>query len=189
MTKKMTTKCYAWALPNGDKGISQTWEECFEFVKNQKGSRYKKFSTATEAGAWLSSGADYNVKFYNEEGVYFDSGTGAIGSVSIRVTDKDGRDLIPNVAVPTTATNNYGELLACKYALEYALVHKIAKVFGDSRLVISFWSNGQINIPDFQTNALAREVVQLRQDFEKCGGQIRYISGDHNPADLGFHRK
>jgi ribonuclease HI len=31
-------------------------------------------------------------------------------------------------------------------------------------------------------------VKNLREKFEKKGGVIQYISGDINPADLGFHR-
>ena len=32
------------------------------------------------------------------------------------------------------------------------------------------------------------EVKSLREDFEQKGGQMIFISGDHNPADLGFHK-
>jgi len=31
-------------------------------------------------------------------------------------------------------------------------------------------------------------VSRAREAFEKAGGTVECISGDFNPADLGFHR-
>jgi hypothetical protein len=32
------------------------------------------------------------------------------------------------------------------------------------------------------------DVAELRERFEAAGGSVLRISGDDNPADLGFHR-
>jgi ribonuclease HI len=147
------------------------------------------FTSRDQAQAWLDAGATYEKKgFHDVDGVYFDSGTGGIGRVRIRVTDKNGTDLIENVEVSPDATNNYGELLACKYALEHALKSGIKNVFGDSELVIKHWSRGRIKINEPQTVSLSQEVKALREEFESLGGKIERISGDVNPADIGFHR-
>jgi ribonuclease HI len=38
------------------------------------------------------------------------------------------------------------------------------------------------------TKVLIGKVTSLRREFESVGGSIEFISGDFNPADLGFHR-
>lgn len=38
------------------------------------------------------------------------------------------------------------------------------------------------------TYNLAMKVKTEREKFEKRGGQVSHISGDFNPADLGFHK-
>mgnify|MGYP001599598705 CR=1 FL=1 len=86
--------------------------------------------------------------------------------------------------------DNYGELLACKYALQIAMQTGVKKVFGDSKLVIDFWSQGiakKKELPE-ETYTLVVDVSALRRVFEAEGGSVERISGDDNPADLGFHR-
>ena len=122
--------------------------------------------------------------------------------VEVSVTDEHGKDLLhkiiakgelnkfgkQNVAI-TEATNNYGELLALKYAIGIAEKEGIKNIFGDSKLVIEFWSQWKIKRKEVAqvTVELADEVSALRESFEEKGGMIKRISGDHNPADLGFH--
>ena len=93
-------------------------------------------------------------------------------------------------ALGDSATNNYGELLAMRHALEIAAKKKTRKIFGDSKLVIDFWSKWRIKRNDVppETARLAKEVAEERLKFERRGGSVRYISGADNPADLGFHR-
>ncbi|MBR0087755.1 MAG: RNase H1/viroplasmin domain-containing protein [Lachnospiraceae bacterium] len=62
------------------------------------------------------------------------------------------------------------------------------KIFGDSELILRWWSKGHVRLDDEKTQQLAREVMLLRNEFEAAGGRIEKISGDINPADLGFHR-
>ena len=65
---------------------------------------------------------------------------------------------------------------------------KEKNIFGDSKLVVDYWSKGLIKKDmNEKTKKLAREVALLRQEFESNGGKITLISGDDNPADLGFH--
>jgi hypothetical protein len=62
-------------------------------------------------------------------------------------------------------------------------------IFGDSKLVIDYWSKGFIKKEvGEETVELARKVADIRRKFESSGGKISLISGDDNPADLGFHR-
>jgi ribonuclease HI len=88
------------------------------------------------------------------------------------------------------ATNNYGELLALKYAIQIAKKTKHKKIFGDSKLVIEYWSMGIAKAKDLPTKTvkLIFEVSSLRESFEESGGKVLRISGADNPADLGFHR-
>lgn len=197
-------KFYAYFVPRTRKrGIAESWEECKKLVSGEVGARYKGFKTKEEAKKWLALGADYEVKRVRdlERGIYFDAGTGRGKGVEISVTDEKGKNLLHKALskkdinrfgkhlVGREATNNYGELLACKYALQIAAKEGVKKVFGDSRLVIDYWTKWHVKKDvGVETFALAREVAGLRKEFEARGGHMARISGDDNPADLGFHR-
>lgn len=213
----MKNKYYAYIVPHGEKGVTPVWEQCKRAVSGKSSARFKGFSTEKEAVAWLDTGAKYEARkplhrydgdkpthVVLEKGIYFDSGTGrGLGLVEIKVTDKEGRSILGNVLKPShitkhgthlitrrTATNNYGELLACCYALKISLKEDVKKIFGDSKLVIDYWSKGRIKAGVFPkaVYALVDDVAALRREFEERGGSISHISGDHNPADLGFHK-
>lgn len=194
---------YAYLVPGkGLKAVADTWKECERQVSGQPDARFRKFRTREEAEQWLAAGADYAVKPAAEPGIYFDSGTGRGKGVEISVTDEKGDDLLWK-ALPKRkinrfgkhwvfkeASNNYGELLACSLALKIAMQDGVKKVFGDSRLVVDHWSKGAVrkNEVDADTAALAYDTAKLRRQFEKHGGTLERVSGDANPADLGFHR-
>ena len=209
-------KYYAYLVPafgsrGGDKpksGIADDWKSCEAIVSGRFGARYRGFESRREAEAWLSDGAHYESKLAKpqpklEQGIYFDAGTGRGDGVEISVTDEHGKNLLhkaisrgdlnkfgKHLVDDAAATNNYGELLALHYALEIAQKEKVKKIFGDSKLVIEYWSQWHIKRKDLpeETVALADNVSRAREAFEKTGGMIGRISGDHNPADLGFHR-
>ncbi len=203
MPKKQ--KYYAYFIPGkNSSGVVSDWKECEKMVKGVYGARFKAFEAKPEAEAWLRTGARYELKTQPKlrPGIYFDAGTGRGDGVEISVTDEHGKNLLHKVLSKRAvnrfgkhvigneaATNNYGELLALKYALEIAHKEKIKKVFGDSKLVIEFWSQWRIKRNDLpeDTVDLADEVSALRETFEANGGVIERISGDYNPADLGFH--
>jgi len=202
-------KYYAY-LVNGQKGITGNWPECQAIVAGKPGAKFKGFESEELAEAWLSAGADYKLKNVAvEDGIYFDSGTGAGEGVEINVTDKMGKKLLHKALekdklnakghhyADEGTTNNYGELLACKYALQIAIKEmedpstrlRASKVFGDSKLVVEYWSKGHIKYEiGEETVNLAHEVKVLRREFEQAGGKIFLISGGSNPADLGFHK-
>ena len=192
-------------------GVTDNWVECEKMVKGVQDARFKSFDRRADAEAWLDAGAQYELKAVArrtvlaklEPGIYFDAGTGRGTGVEISVTDERGKNLL-HKAIPKTqlnkfgkhllrsrtATNNYGELFALRHALTIAKKEKIKKIFGDSRLVVDYWSKWHIKrneLPE-ETAALAGEVAKLREAFEKAGGTVQRISGDHNPADLGFHK-
>ena len=206
----MAKKFYAYFLQNDDKmGIVDNWEECKNIVLGKK-SRYKSFSTKKECEEWLAAGANYEKKSEVKkeiqktlcEGIYFDAGTGRGIGVESRVTDVLGNSLVNlntlgylsneygNVFLGKDRTNNYGELLALYLAINVAnkLGHK--HIFGDSNLVIYFWSKGIYKKDKLalETVELILRVIEARRDYELNGGVIEYISGDYNPADLGFHK-
>lgn len=198
-------KYYAYNVPSiGAQGITSDWEECKAIVSGKYDARYKGFKTSAEAEEWLRLGARYEVKVKKESmpGIYFDAGTGRGFGVEISVTDEKGKDLLAKVVAKEfinehgkhllgpDKTNNYGELLACKYALELAIREGIKDIFGDSKIIIDYWSKGRIKVEGIapETRILAFAVKKLRDIFEADGGQVIRVSGDDNPADLGFHR-
>lgn len=84
----------------------------------------------------------------------------------------------------------FGELLGLYLALECAKKLNLKKVLGDSQLVINYWSKGQFqanNLPE-ETVSLIKKVTENRKKFESNNSEVKYISGDINPADLGFHK-
>lgn len=199
-------KYYAYYLEEtGVSGIVNTWAICQEKTKNHK-ARYKSFKNKLEAEKWISNGAKYEDK--NEmknnlpEGIYFDAGTGRGIGVEVRVTDVKGKSILNkflddekinefgNYLCKKGATNNFGELLGVYIAIKIALKDDERLIFGDSALVINYWSKGYIkkdNVNE-ETFELAMKVKKIRETFEKSGGKIEHVSGDYNPADLGFHK-
>ncbi len=197
MSKK---KYYAYSV-DIEKGITESWPECQRIVSGVPAAKYKSFESRGEAERWLEAGANYKIKHLAAAaGIYFDAGTGGGNGVEINVTDARGQGLLYRVLPESDlsqkghyqvkrVTNNYGELLACKYALQLALETGEMKVFGDSALVIDYWSKGHIkNEMGADTIDLAKEVAKLRWRFEQNGGELARISGGANPADLGYHK-
>jgi len=199
MAKK---KYYAYSVGK-EKGIVDNWADCERIVAGVPGAKFKGFVMQEEAEKWLDAGADYKIKHIGlEKGIYFDAGTGSGNGVEISVTDENGDSLLYKVLpekeinsrgfhlIGKNTTNNFGELLASKYALQIAIDEKCFKIFGDSRLVVEYWSKGFIkkdNLPE-ETIKLSQEVKTLRKKFEHQGGKMFLISGGSNPADLGFHK-
>ncbi|MFH1246634.1 MAG: ribonuclease H family protein [Candidatus Liptonbacteria bacterium] len=198
-------KYYAYLIPKrGERGVCDNWAACEKKVKGVFGARYRGFKTRAEAEGWLRAGAEYAIKpkANLRRGIYFDAGTGRGKGVEISVTDERGKNLLHESLpakkinkfgkhlVDGEATNNYGELLACKHALQIALARSEKKIFGDSRLIIDYWSKGYIKKEEVapKTIRLAGQVKKLRKEFEAEGGSISHVPGGDNPADLGFHR-
>jgi hypothetical protein len=76
-------------------------------------------------------------------------------------------------------------------ALRAAEVLASRHIFGDSKLVLDFWSTGHLGkktAENLDLRDLARETAGLRKAFEHRGGTLARIPGHINPADLGFHR-
>lgn len=206
----MAKKFYAYFLENENRyGIVESWDECKNIVSGKK-ARYKSFPTKQECETWLAEGANYEkkselkkeIKKTLTEGIYFDAGTGRGIGVESRVTDVQGNSLLHfnsygytpnefgNIHLGKEKTNNYGELLGLLLAIDIANKSGYKHVYGDSNLVIYFWSKGifkRDKLPS-ETVELILKVTELRKEFEKNGGSVEYISGDYNPADLGFHK-
>lgn len=198
----MPKKYYAYFIPiTGENGITEDWKTCEKIVSGEKEAKFKSFSKKEDAQEWLSQGADYNFQKELEPGIYFDAGTGRGRGVEVSVVNEKGKNLLSGVlpkkelnefgkyVLKSGLTNNYGELLACKFAIKIALKKNIKKVFGDSRLVINYWSKGFVKKESLSRELLelTDEVCELRDELEKKGGALIYLSGKDNPADLGFH--
>ena len=197
-------KCYAYFIePNGISGITESWDECKSAVAGKK-ARYMGFTSLADAKSWIASGASYEnkIKPILEKGIYFDAGTGRGIGVEVKVTDETGFNLLSlvvpadkinpfgNYTAKEGSTNNFGELLGCYIALKVSEKKENLLIFGDSKLIIDYWSKGIIKRESVaeDTVTLADKVKILRENFESRGGKILHVSGDHNPADLGFHK-
>jgi ribonuclease HI len=199
---------YAYVLDD-ESGIFNNWDECSKKVKGTS-ARYKKFKTQTEATLWIDSGAIYDktikknilgIKYELEKGVYFDAGTGRGDGVEVKVTDEGGRTLLDEFLdvdkitkfdtyfLGKNFTNNFGELSGLFFALNIAILMGDKFIFGDSKLVLDYWSNGiyKKDLP-LHTIDLIKKVMPLRKEFENLGGKLSFVPGDLNPADLGFHK-
>ena len=176
-----------------DKSIAQDWLD--------SGANYERnISLKTPVNTTL------------EKGIYFDSGTGRGIGVEVRVTDENKENILDkisqntlkellkdttwiknefgNIQFETKKTNNFGELIGFYFALNCSKLLKCNLILGDSRLVIDYWSLGRFyeNNLELETINYINKVIQLRKEFEKNKGVVRHISGDVNPADLGFHK-
>lgn len=200
------------------KGTTDSWDKCKNFTAG-KSSRYKSFPTLQEAQTWLESGAKYTpnpelaekklekkkknlaLRSSLEEGIYFDAGTGRKIGVEVRVTNLAGDSYLDiyfpekvnefgNINLGKECTNNYGELVGFFCALKIAMRLNEKKIFGDSNLVLYYWSLGRANREGLNSDTakLIDTVTKIRKDFEKIGGKLSFVSGDINPADLGFHK-
>ncbi|MDA3855397.1 MAG: ribonuclease H family protein [Candidatus Woesearchaeota archaeon] len=205
--KKKKNNFYAYYLVESrQSAIVETWDECQQNTKRQN-ARYKGFETKDQANEWLNQGAEYEIKpkikkVYKplQEGIYFDAGTGRGDGVEVRLTNKNKDPLLnqilnkdkinkhDNYNLGKLVTNNYGELVGLYLALKLANKLNIKHIFGDSKLVIDYWSKGFSKIEDKKTIDLIKKVKILRKEFETEGGHLEHISGDINPADLGFHK-
>lgn len=204
-------KFYAYYI-DGKCGIVKTWEQCKNLTAHTN-ARYKKFSTESEAKTWLENGAQYTKKTQIkkeiikklENAIYFDAGTGRGIGTEVRVSDKNKNSLLNktelfkkfgykinefgNITL-TNKTNNFGELFGMYLALDIAKKMGYTLVMGDSKLIIDYWSLGRYNATNLpeDTIDLIELTANARYHFVQNGGEIRHISGDYNPADLGFHK-
>ncbi len=206
----MATKYYAFIIDKENYSkIVTSWSEC-QSATLGKNARYKSFKTETEAKEWLKNGGLYEdrklkiqeAKNNLEDGIYFDAGTGRGIGVEVRVTNRFGvsllDDIMPekminefgNYLAPQGSTNNYGELIGIFLAIDIALRKRSFKIFGDSKLIIDYWSKGHYNKTSLneKTIDLIKKTTEKRVKFESLGGTIQHVSGDINPADLGFHK-
>ena len=210
--KKMAKKFYAYLiLDTNEKGVAATWAECEKKVKG-KNARFKGFQSDDLAWEWINEGAEYAgnkeekkkvVEKMDRNAVYFDAGTGRGMGVEVRIADANENSLLSkimnaerineygNYFVGPNRTNNFGELTGLYLALKYAKKFNVKKIYGDSQLVIEYWSKRRYNACnlDNDTINLIETVAVMRRDFENEGGKVARIDGDYNPADLGFHKK
>ena len=205
-------KFYAYfIIDTNENGILENWADCQRKVSGKK-TRYKSFKTFLEEEKWLNSGANYVKKekadlteLYSEldrNAIYFDAGTGRGSGVEVRLTDFNGNSLLykimnekninefGNYYVADTRTNNFGELVGIYTAFVYAKKYDTKVICGDSSLIIEYWSKGRYNSSNLENDTieLIKKVTLMRNEFEKKGGTVKKISGDVNPADLGFHK-
>ena len=92
----------------------------------------------------------------------------------------------------STQQNNGAELMALVAAMRIALCINCKVVASDSELLVSWWSKRldtkKIGLMDPRKVQYVNELILLRKELEIRGGQLLKISGDNNPADLGYHK-
>ncbi len=186
-----------YAFESGsERGIVTSWEACKNKVEGVSGARHKAFLSEDAAKDWLGTQRTEKVA---AGGVFFDAGTGRGKGVEVNVTDEFGKPMLSIIIKKSTLTphktlvlkgktNNFGELTGLLFALLIAKKKKLLHIYGDSRLIIDYWSKGVVRVYDEATKKLSIEVTALRKEFEEGGGAVMYIPGSSNPADLGFHR-
>ena len=193
-------------LDNFDSLITNDNEEKDRIILNRK-YVLKSFNCELECKLWIRIMKDYHKKnyncFFNDTTIFFDSGTGRGIGTEVRVTDYLGNSLLYELDEYKekinqfgnynlgNVDNNYGELYGLYFALLLSKKRNIKRIVGDSMTVILHWNKEIKNKINLSKNTidLIEIVRDLRFKFELLGGEIHYISGDFNPADLGFHRK
>ena len=193
-------------LDNFDSLITNDNEEKDRIILNRK-YVLKSFNCELECKLWIRIMKDYHKKnyncFFNDTTIFFDSGTGRGIGTEVRVTDYLGNSLLYELDEYKekinqfgnynlgNVDNNYGELHGLYFALLLSKKRNIKRIVGDSMTVILHWNKEIKNKINLSKNTidLIEIVRDLRFEFELLGGEIHYISGDFNPADLGFHRK
>lgn len=92
--------------------------------------------------------------------------------------------------------NNGAELLATVAGMRIALYliknnYPLQYIFSDSNLIVQFWSKRikDESAAKMDPNKLKyiHELISLRSELELLGCILWKISGDSNPADLGYH--
>ncbi|WKC79282.1 viroplasmin family protein [Borreliella turdi] len=197
-------KYYACILiDSNEKIIFKSWEECKNTIKG-KNNKIKSFKTIEQAQNWLFYNGNEDKIHHHPIGIYFDSGTGRGKGVEIRVVNEKRIPILDKILDKSLIneygnhyvkdfqgiSNNFGELLALYTALKIALKENVTNIFGDSKLIIDYWSKGIYNGKKLKqiTIDLIKKTVKLRKKFEEQGGKISLISGNENIADLGFHK-
>jgi len=92
----------------------------------------------------------------------------------------------------STQQINGAELLSLIAGIRIAQEIKCLTVCSDSKLMTDYWSKrlkpeSKLKMDPLKSNWV-EYLIKIRQNFEKIGGKIEKISGDDNPADLGFHK-
>lgn len=190
-------------------GISS--ESNIRIILLKKNEKYVELGYSLEEFGSLSKAIKSLIKVWKikyikmevieKDSIYFDSGTGRGIGTEVRVTDYKGKSIVEKAKLRNIKinefgninfedrTNNYGELAGIFIALKIALKNNIKKIAGDSELVIKWWSNGiyKETVSD-ETKRLIEKTHALRKEYESQGGNVYYIKGELNPADLGFHK-
>lgn len=177
-------------------------------ILKKRGYTCRDFNTIEEALNFDPFKISLNIdelEYLNENGIYFDMGTGrGIGS-EIRVTNYLGESLLyelenykllinefGNLNLGNNKDTQYGELYGLYLALLIAKQNKnnnsYSFIAGDNMFAIEC-SLGKYNNKKFEPYKLdlIKAIIELRKELEKKY-KICHIPGNKNPADLGSHR-
>lgn len=153
---------------------------------------FKTFAIKKQAQKWLSS--LIFIRYYNmkrNDIIFCDSSYRRNNMfIELKIANFDSSASIKYKLFSKIFTNNQGELIVLMFSLLYCIfINKNIKIlYSDSKLVVYFWSLNIVNSHDPFVKKLSQHVCELRTIFHDMGGKISHISGDLNPADLGFHK-
>lgn len=139
--------------------------------------------------------------------IFFDMGTGRGIGAEVRVTNAKGESLLyklenssnllinehGNINLGKNVSTLYGELYAFYLALLIVNISGEYKIIaGDNISALNIYSKGEFNKKKFSHHELdlINAILKLKDKINnKFKLEIFYVSGDINPADLGFHKK
>lgn len=138
--------------------------------------------------------------------LFFDMGTGRGIGAEVRVTNSNGDSILyklenhsnllinefGNINLGNNVSTLYGELYAFYLALlivDSSTYYKAIAGDNINALKCYFESHNTKNFSHYELD-LINAILKLKEKInEKINLEIFYVSGDINPADLGFHRK
>ena len=190
-------------------GIVPTMEEARHHTYGKLGAVWKKAVDFRDAAFWLRNVRNETAQIVAAtlpiNAIYFDAGTGGKIGMEVRVTNLYGESLLTKADIDKYDLNEYGnvnlgfghksiqtgELLGFILAIKVAKRFKESIIIGDNKTVIDSWSKySSKKSHDELTDTFLTIAVDMREIFEEqLGGIVLRVSGNDNPADLGFHQQ
>jgi ribonuclease H-related protein len=157
----------------------------------------KKFNLSINAKKWLLKINIINNinQIQTNKMIFCDSGTSNSNTTEIKALFKNKNILTykynlylnreGNLTLNNSFSNNFGELLAIFFSLEYALRNNIKYICSDSLIVSVYWINNFFSDKiNNITKILIKNTILYYKMFRKRKGKIFLIPSKYNKADV-----